>query len=238
MFKEMRAALDIPKSIDILDHIRSLSDHPDKVDTDVGTPAVSQSPTSPPSSSPRSRAVAMIQAIESRAMTSQRPQPGLQSLMSYLTRRGIPKALCTRNFPAPVHHLLDNFLDGDEFGTFEPIITRDTEGINPKPSPEGLWRIAQHWGLDRNAGVEEYAKENGDEEFDPAELARRFLGSELIMVGDSIDDIAAGYRAGAATVLLVNDENAELARHQYTGRAVRRLDELIGILDEGFVEDG
>ena len=169
MFKEMRAALDIPQSIDILDHIRSLSNEPDNADsntsptkqegscvephstidypqhpsTDLLSPSLS---THLPSSSPQSRAVATIQAIERRAMTSQRPQPGLQSLMSYLTRRNIPKALCTRNFPAPVHHLLENFLCDKEFGIFEPIITRDSEGVAPKPSPEGLWRIAQHWG--------------------------------------------------------------------------------------------
>ncbi|KAJ9604159.1 hypothetical protein H2200_011682 [Cladophialophora chaetospira] len=262
MFKEMRAALDISPSIDILDHVRSLPNEPDTVDSDNSataqtdassenhsTTTSSQPPAtdlvSPslsintPPSSPQARAVAKIQAIERRAMTTQRPQPGLQSLMSYLTRRNIPKALCTRNFPAPVDHLLEHFLHGEEFGTFEPIITRDTEGISPKPSPEGLWRIAQHWGLDKDTdGIGEYVKVHGGGDFDPLELARRFLGSGLIMVGDSIDDMAAGYRAGAATVLLVNEENVELTKHRYTGRSVRRLDELIDILEEGFVEEG
>jgi len=31
---------------------------------------------------------------------------------------------------------------------------------------------------------------------------------------DSIDDMTAGYRAGAATVLLVNEVNAHLATHE------------------------
>jgi phosphoglycolate phosphatase-like HAD superfamily hydrolase len=56
------------------------------------------------------------------------------------------------------------------------------------------------------------------------------------MVGDSLDDMAAGYRAGAATVLLVNEENEALSKHEYTGLSVRRLDELIDILDRGFEE--
>jgi hypothetical protein len=60
-------------------------------------------------------------------------------------------------------------------------------------------------------------------------------------VGDSLDDMTAGYRAGAATVLLVNDVNAHLATHEHTDLCIRRLDELIDILEDGFVgraEDG
>lgn len=55
------------------------------------------------------------------------------------------------------------------------------------------------------------------------------------MVGDSIDDMTAGYRAGAATVLLVNEVNADLAEHEHTDLCITRLDELIDILEDGFV---
>lgn len=55
------------------------------------------------------------------------------------------------------------------------------------------------------------------------------------MVGDSIDDMTAGYRAGAATVLLVNEVNAHLATHEHTDLCISRLDELIGVLEQGFV---
>jgi phosphoglycolate phosphatase-like HAD superfamily hydrolase len=58
--------------------------------------------------------------------------------------------------------------------------------------------------------------------------------SGLIMVGDSIDDMTAGRRAGAATVLLVNPANAHLASHEHTDLVIGRLDELIGHLEEGF----
>lgn len=155
--------------------------------------------------------------------------------MTYLTTRGIPKALCTRNFPAPVHHLLDNFLQGE---VFEPIITRESEGITPKPSPEGLWSIAQAWGLDRDIDEAElqWSQEtsNGTVDVDPLELAKRYLGSGLIMVGDSADDMSSGRRAGAATVLLANDENEHLAEHECTDLSIRRLDELIDVLERGF----
>jgi hypothetical protein len=52
---------------------------------------------------------------------------------------------------------------------------------------------------------------------------------------DSADDMTAGYRAGAATVLLVNDVNAHLVKHEHTDLCISRLDELIDVLENGFV---
>lgn len=222
MFGEMRSALGIPKSVDILDHVRSLSNEPDNASSENSQ------------STPQSRAKRLIEDIERNAMSSQKPQPGLVELMKYLEEKQIPKALCTRNFPAPVTHLIDTFLSELKVG-FDIIITRDTEGVLPKPSPEGLWKIAQNWGLDKDAVDEESrgtVEVKGD---DPLETARRILGQGMIMVGDSIDDMAAGYRAGAATVLLANDENEALSEHDYTDLSVRRLDDLIAVLEKGFV---
>src|SRR5436853_4676783 len=130
MFREMRAALNIPKSTDILDHLLSLSTTLDDS-------------TNPPTS-PRQRARSTVEVIERNAMTVQIPQPGLVELMAYLDKKKVPKALCTRNFPLPVNHLLETFLPGVKFN---PVITRETVGVRPKPSPEGLWRIAESWGL-------------------------------------------------------------------------------------------
>lgn len=56
-----------------------------------------------------------------------------------------------------------------------------------------------------------------------------------VQVGDSIDDMTAGHAAGAATVLLLNDRNAHLKEHPHTDLCINRLDDLIGILDQGFV---
>ena len=58
------------------------------------------------------------------------------------------------------------------------------------------------------------------------------------MVGDSVDDMVAGYEAGAATVLLACEGNEELKGHACTGTWVQRLDELVGVLEGGFVERG
>ena len=46
--------------------------------------------------------------------------------------------------------------------------------------------------------------------------------------------MTAGFRAGAATVLLVNEANVHLATHEHTDLCIKRLDDLIPILEEGF----
>lgn len=55
----------------------------------------------------------------------------------------------------------------------------------------------------------------------------------LWQVGDSIDDMTAGHMAGAMTVLLLNERNRPLMNHEHTDLWIERLDELIGILEDG-----
>ncbi|KAK1046550.1 hypothetical protein LTR12_009964 [Friedmanniomyces endolithicus] len=209
MFGQMRQAVGIPKEIDILDHIHSLS------------------------SSQQEEAFAKIQAIERDAMAKQVPQPGLVTLMEFLDERGILKSICTRNFEqvlvlsskaqhseltitsAPVAHLLANHLPG-HIKPFTPIITRDFKP--PKPSPAGILHIAHAWGITDTAAVPQT----------PA--GERPI--PLIMVGDSIDDMVAGYEAGALTVLLRSEGKEELEVDPRTDVVISRLDELIGLLDE------
>lgn len=189
MFGQMRAALQIDKSIDILDHVYGL-----------------------PTPEAQETALEAIRAIEREAMKSQVAQPGLEDLMRYLDGRGVKKGICTRNFDAPVAHLLAKFLSGS---VFAPIVTRDFRP--PKPDPAGILHIAKSWGLLQHGDADVVADASG-----------------LIMVGDSIDDMTAGRRAGAATVLLVNDVNVHLADHEHTDLVIRRLDDLVPILEEGF----
>jgi len=108
---------------------------------------------------------------------------------------------------------LSNFLPGK---LFHPIVTRDFKP--PKPDPAGILHIAKSWGFVKNSEEGEVAD-----------------ASNMIMVGDSIDDITAGFRAKAATVLLVTEANAHLATHEHTDLIISRLDELIDILESGFV---
>ncbi|KAL5585037.1 hypothetical protein FOVSG1_014426 [Fusarium oxysporum f. sp. vasinfectum] len=155
-------------------------------------------------------ALESIRNIEREAMKTQTPQPGLMTLMAYLDANAIPKAICTRNFDVPVQNLMEKFLEGSRF---HPIVTRDFRP--PKPDPAGILHIAKNWGLHGESG-------EGD-------------ASGLIMVGDSIDDMTAGRMAGAATVLLVNDVNRALAEHAHTDLVITTLDELVDILEQGFV---
>ncbi|KAL2159113.1 hypothetical protein VTH06DRAFT_2872 [Thermothelomyces fergusii] len=228
MFAEMRSALGIPKSRDILEHIYEL-----------------------PTEEEQHRAMEVVRDIERRAMLHQVAQPGLTELMAYLDSRGIRKGICTRNFETPVNNLLSKFLSGTSFA---PIVTRDFRP--PKPDPAGILHIARSWGLLRRStgeagipadpameeecrpAVEEDARAPGEETDSPG-LVKTQMGQEvadasgLIMVGDSIDDITAGRRAGARTVLLVNDVNRHLVDHEHTDLAITRLDELIDILENG-----
>ncbi|KAI1810869.1 HAD-like protein [Poronia punctata] len=231
MFAQMRAALGIPKTTDILEHISSL-----------------------PTTAEQELAMESIRAIEREAMASQVAQPGLQTLMTYLQDRGVRKAICTRNFEQPVAHLLGKFLVGLDFA---PIVTRDFRP--PKPDPAGLLFIARSWGLVRDAtnrdspvtkalleaAVQGTELEQKGAKGPPPQDGNKTDGvvveeevgdaSMLIMVGDSIDDMTAGRRAGAATVLLVNKENAHLADHPHTDLVIGSLDELVRVLEDGFV---
>ncbi|KAK3301413.1 HAD-like domain-containing protein [Chaetomium fimeti] len=226
MFSEMRNALGIAKSQDILEHVYSL-----------------------PSPDQQHRAMELIRDIERRAMLQQVAQPGLTELMAYLDERGVRKGICTRNFDTPVNNLLNKFLAGS---VFAPIVTREFRP--PKPDPAGILHIARSWGLLRSstgeAGVpanaeEEEERRSAEEssrqegETDGVDLLQTRVGeavadaSGLIMVGDSIDDMTAGRRAGATTVLLVNDVNRHLADHEHTDLVISRLDELIDVLEHG-----
>ncbi|KAH8900994.1 HAD-like protein [Thozetella sp. PMI_491] len=166
-----------------------------------------------PTAEQQQQAMESVREIERSAMASQVAQPGLTQLMAYLDGCGVRKGILTRNFDMPVNHLLTKYLPDT---VFAPIITREFRP--PKPDPAGIFHIAKSWGLIHSSGGEAVAD-----------------ASALIMVGDSIDDMTAGRRAGAATVLLVNDVNRHLADHEHTDLVIQRLDDLIGILEHGFL---
>ncbi|KAL2143729.1 hypothetical protein VTI28DRAFT_10093 [Corynascus sepedonium] len=229
MFAEMRSALGISKSEDILEHVYSL-----------------------PTPEQQHHAMELIRDIERRAMLQQVAQPGLVELMAYLDSRGIRKGICTRNFDTPVNNLLNKFLANT---VFAPIVTRDFRP--PKPDPAGILHIARSWGLlrrstgeagvpadpvaedERRRSAVEDSNHFSNGEVKGPDLLRTQVGEEvadasgLIMVGDSIDDMTAGRRAGAKTVLLVNDVNRHLADHEHTDMVISRLDELIDVLENG-----
>ncbi|KAK9251295.1 HAD-like domain-containing protein [Lipomyces tetrasporus] len=87
---------------------------------------------------------------------------------------------------------------------FHPIVTREFKP--PKPSPAGILHIANHWKIEPK---------------------------HLIMVGDSVDDMLAGHRAGVTTILLESDVNGHLKKAEETDAVVQRLDDIINLLKDG-----
>ncbi|KAK9376212.1 HAD-like domain-containing protein [Lipomyces chichibuensis] len=180
MFSEMRRALGIARSVDILDHIYSL----EVAEQEIAHEKVRQ--------------------VERTAMVQMKPQPGMFSQgrpFQFLEANKLRKAICTRNFNTPVNHLLTTFLPKK---LFHPIVTREFKP--PKPSPAGILHIANHWKMDPK---------------------------HLIMVGDSVDDMLAGHRAGVTTILLESDVNTHLKDAQETDAVVQRLDDIISLLKGG-----
>ena len=103
---------------------------------------------------------------------------------------------------------------------FLPIITRAFKP--PKPLPAGILHIGRSWGV-VDAGL--VPKGLGLDRFLP-----------LVMVGDSVDDMAAGRDAGALTVLLRSvgkGQSEDLAKDERTDVAIDRLDDLISLLEAG-----
>ena len=102
-------------------------------------------------------------------------------------------------------HLLENHLPG-YIKSFSPIITREFRP--PKPDPAGILHIANAWSV---PGA------------DPA--SQPYIGRPLlpiVMVGDSVDDMAAGHRAGALTVLLRSPGKEDLEDDEQTDVVVDR----------------
>ena len=181
MFLEMRAATNVPPDKDILDHVHSLSERE------------------------QTEAFAAIQAIERRAMETQTAQPGLVPLMEYLDRKGIRKAINTRNFDAPVENFLEKHLPS-HLKPFHPIVTRDFRP--PKPSPAGILHIAHSWGVVNTPSIPSTPR------------SERLL--PLLMVGDSVDDMISGHEAGALTVFLKSEGKEELESDAMTDVVISR----------------
>ena len=106
---------------------------------------------------------------------------------------------------APVTHLLSHHIPR-HISPFSPIITRDFRP--PKPSPAGILHIAHAWGVTPSAEVPSTPR------------GERML--PLVMVGDSVDDMAAGYEAGALTVLVRSEGKEVLEADERTGAVVSR----------------
>lgn len=164
----------------------------------------------------RHAAEAKLRAIEEKAMVEQEPTKGLQRTLAKLASLGIKTSICTRNVPKPVSDFCQKFLECDPFDMHEegvdtassprlitgPVLTREFQP--PKPSPKPLLHIIGSWNVPAN---------------------------QVVMVGDSLDDMDAGLAAGCAVVLLRHEDN-EHVENSYVSGTDSRLDGVAHDLDD------
>ncbi len=145
----------------------------------------------------------LLDAFEAAGAKASRPNVGAERLVRKIRRLGIPVAVLTRNSLAPIYCALENFsyLTADDFAC---ICTRD-EPVRPKPSPEGLFFIAEKLGVNV---------------------------AELLVVGDYRFDIQAGHAAGAVTVYL-DHNGAGLPQDLESHFTISDLSEILPILQLG-----
>ena len=181
-FAAMRRRVGAPRGVDMLAHVAA---------------------------QPEAERAALHAAIadeEEQGLARARPAPHAAELFAFLARRGLPRALLTRNNDSVLRRTVDVVLapllprpaaggggggdasSGDAPGPgpapapgpppspfFYPMLSRSFE--RPKPHPDALLHIAACWSLE---------------------------ASELVMVGDSEDDLLCARAAGAAAVLVGN----------------------------------
>jgi phosphoglycolate phosphatase-like HAD superfamily hydrolase len=166
-----------------------------------------------------------LRAIEEKAMNEQEPTKGLLNIFTKLNNLGIKTSICTRNVPKPVGDFCKKFLNCSPYETdihnvndvdinnkkfnnnliSGPIVTR--EFYPPKPSPIPLLHIINSWGVSPK---------------------------QVIMVGDSIDDMDAGLAAGCAVVLLRHEDNLHVENNYLIDELNSKLDNTAIDLDDLF----
>ncbi|KAJ2708108.1 hypothetical protein FB645_000217 [Coemansia sp. IMI 203386] len=159
----------------------------------------------------REKASKRILEVETDAMANMQLSPGLIELLQFLHDNSLPIAIITRNNGMAAQHFLQQVVtrqpeDQWKLFGFDPVIDRSFKPT--KPHPQSLLHISEKWGI-------------------PPQ--------ELLMVGDHLDDLLCGVRAGSVSALL---------RYSYNGAfeckahiSVDRIDKIIDSLADGFDAD-
>ena len=145
-FAAIRRQLGIPATADILEYLAALS---------------------PAEARPL---LDKLHAIEMELSARTEAAPGALACVRHLAAQGARLGILTRNSRVIARHTLAVLGLAGYFPP-EQIIGRDE--APPKPSPDGLHRLAAGWGID---------------------------AGELVMVGDYLFDLQTGRAAGAATI--------------------------------------
>ncbi|KAI0812124.1 HAD-like protein [Xylaria sp. FL0064] len=250
MFTQMRSVLGIPKTTDILTHIASLPTRASQEQAMDAIRTIEREAMASQVAQPGLRT--LMSYLEERGIrkaicTRNFEQPVTHLLVKFLDGVSF-SPIVTRDFRPPKPDPAGLLYIARSWGLVRDITSSGGSGDSSIGDNGGnvssvevtsalLDAAAQGTEAEREGAVgsrrekgENDAKSAGKEVVEEVGDA-----SALVMVGDSIDDMTAGRRAGTATVLLVNNENAHLADHPHTDLVIGSLDELVGILESGFV---
>ncbi|MBA1198294.1 HAD family hydrolase [Pseudomonas plecoglossicida] len=173
-FAAIRVALGIPPEDDILTHLAAL-----------------------PAAEAEAKHAWLLEHERDLAVAST-AATGAIELVRELAGRGCQLAILTRNARELAHVTLEAIGLADCFDK-ELVLGRDEAA--PKPSPDGLLKIAQAWDVDP---------------------------SELVMVGDYRIDLECGRTAGARTVLVNLPDNPWPELTDWHAADCRQLQAMLG----------
>jgi hydrogenase expression/formation protein HypE len=128
-----------------------------------------------PTSVEREAATSILHEFEAQAARRSFPNEGAEEIILFLRARGFRVGIISRNSLVSIETALRNF-PRLKSSDFHIILSRD-DPWDPKPSPEGILEAARRLGI-------------------PV--------SRVLVVGDYVFDIEAGYQAGALTAFLTN----------------------------------
>lgn len=151
-------------------------------------------------------ALKAIKEVEAEGHEKMKLAQGVNRVCKLLDDTNVPRAILTRNSKDSLDYFHARLPDVSEFF---PAVSRDC-GFRPKPFPDALQHICQDvWGIPLN---------------------------ECIMIGDSAkDDVAAGKRAGAITVLLGDEAKREdLPKEHIPDFRIKDLVEFRSLLETEF----
>ncbi len=145
-------------------------------------------------------AMDILDRFEIEAAARSRPNAGAEDLVRFLKDRGLRIGIISRNSLQSIEIALGNFANLRP-GHFDVILTRD-DPYPPKPSPDGIRAAALRMGV-------------------PVQ--------QVLVIGDYLFDIEAGYQAGAHTVFLTN-RGTLVCRDPRPDFTIDRLEEVNGIV--------
>jgi HAD superfamily hydrolase (TIGR01549 family) len=122
-------------------------------------------------------ALSIIRRHELLAAETALLNPGVADFLARLDGLGVRRAVLSRNMRVAVERVLERC-----GCVFDPVLGR--EDAPYKPSPHGIWRICETWGL---------------------------TPSEVLMLGDYLYDVEAGRNAGTRTALVTHGRQLPFA---------------------------